>query len=125
MAISSFTPTSGAIGTAVTITGTNFNTTAANNIVWFGATKATVTAATATSLSVTVPTGANYQPITVTNVTTGLTAYSAAPFNITFGSTGVIDATSIASKVDSQQEQLHILLLLATLMATVNRIWSL
>ncbi|MDA0985977.1 MAG: IPT/TIG domain-containing protein, partial [Bacteroidetes bacterium] len=31
--ITSFTPTSGAIGATVTLTGTNFNTTAANNIV--------------------------------------------------------------------------------------------
>jgi hypothetical protein len=30
--ISSFTPMSGALGTVVTLTGTNFNTTAANNI---------------------------------------------------------------------------------------------
>ncbi|MSQ46384.1 MAG: hypothetical protein EXR24_05330, partial [Ignavibacteria bacterium] len=47
--ITSFTPTTGPVGTTVTITGTNFNTTAANNIVWFGATKATVTTASATS----------------------------------------------------------------------------
>jgi hypothetical protein len=55
--ISSFTPTSGTVGTTVTITGTNFNTTAGNNSVYFGATKASVSAATATSLTVTVPTG--------------------------------------------------------------------
>ena len=41
--ITSFTPTSGPSGTTVTITGTNFNTTASNNIVWFGAVQATVT----------------------------------------------------------------------------------
>ena len=59
--ISSFTPTSGAVGATVTIAGTNFNTTPANNAVYFGATKATVSAATTTSLTVTVPAGANYQ----------------------------------------------------------------
>jgi gliding motility-associated-like protein len=96
--ISSFTPTSGPIGTTVTIAGTNFDATPANNIVWFGAVKATVTAASATELQVTVPTGATYQPITVT--TNGLTAYSGAPFNITFSSTRIIDATTLASKVD-------------------------
>ena len=52
--ISSFSPTSGAIGTTVTITGPNFNATANQNIVLFGATKATVTTASATSLTVTV-----------------------------------------------------------------------
>ena len=98
--ITSFTPTSGPSGTTVTITGTNFNTTAANNIVWFGAVQATVTAATSTSLSVTVPIGTNYQPITVTDITTGLTAYSNEPFIVTFPSSQVIDATAFASTVD-------------------------
>ena len=52
--IISFSPTSGPIGTTVIITGTNFNATAVNNVVYFGAVKATVTAATTTSLNVTV-----------------------------------------------------------------------
>lgn len=98
--IASFAPASGPVGTAVTIAGTNFNTTTTNNIVWFGAVQATVTAATATELTVTVPTGATYQPITVTDITTGLTAYSSAPFIVTFPSSQVIDATSFASNID-------------------------
>ena len=49
--ITSFTPTTGPVGTTVTITGTNFNTTAANNIVWFGATKAVVTTAVTISVA--------------------------------------------------------------------------
>jgi gliding motility-associated-like protein len=86
--ISSFTPASGAIGTTVTITGTNFNTTSANNAVFFGDTKAVVTAASATSLTVTVPAGASYKYISVTNTTTGLTAYSSKPFIVTFANAG-------------------------------------
>src|SRR5471030_1472542 len=74
--ITSFTPASGPVGTSVTITGTNFNATAANNIVFFGATMATVTAASTTSLTVTVPAGATYQPISVLNGATALTGYS-------------------------------------------------
>ncbi|MCU0322272.1 MAG: IPT/TIG domain-containing protein, partial [Chitinophagaceae bacterium] len=58
--ITSFSPLQAKPGDVVTITGTNFNTTTTNNIVFFGATKATVTAATATSLTVTVPLGATY-----------------------------------------------------------------
>src|SRR5689334_13796280 len=49
--IAAFAPASGPIGTTVTITGTNFNTTTANNIVFFGATQAIVTAATNTQLT--------------------------------------------------------------------------
>ncbi len=99
--ITTFTPTSGPVGTAVTITGTNFNTTPANNIVFFGATKATVNTATSTSLSVTVPVGSTYQYISVTDFTIGLTAYSEKPFIVTFGCGGAINASSFAPKIDS------------------------
>lgn len=80
--ITSFSPTAGPIGTTVIITGTDFSTTPSSNIVYFGKVTATVTAATATSLTVTVPFGTSYDPITVT--TGGLTAYSAKPFIVTF-----------------------------------------
>lgn len=79
--ITSFTPGNGSIGTLVTITGTGFNTTAANNTVYFGATKAVATSSTATQLVVQVPIGATYEPISVTN--NNLTAYSAKPFVVT------------------------------------------
>jgi hypothetical protein len=98
--ISSFSPTSGPIGTSVTITGTNFNTTAAANKVYFGAVKALTNSATSTSLGVSVPVGATFAPISVTDTTKGLTAYSSAPFVVTFPSSRIIDTTSFASKVD-------------------------
>ncbi len=79
--ITSFSPTSAKPGDAVTLTGTDFNTTTTNNIVFFGATRATVTAATATSLTATVPTGATYAPITLLNTGTGLAAASLSHFN--------------------------------------------
>lgn len=78
--ISSFTPTTGPTGTVVTITGTGFDNTTTNNVVFFGATQATVSSATTTSLVVTVPASASYQYITVTNLVTNLTAYSLQPF---------------------------------------------
>jgi len=46
--VTSVNPLAANPGTVVGITGTNFNTVPANNIVFFGATKATVTAATTT-----------------------------------------------------------------------------
>ncbi len=96
--IISFTPTSGPVGTSVTVTGTNFSTTPTNNIVYFGATRASVTAATSTQLTVTVPVGATYQPISVT--TAAFTAFSAKPYNVTFCSTSNIDISSFASPVN-------------------------
>jgi len=63
--ITSFTPTNGAMGTQVVITGTNFSATAANNTVQFNGKSATVTAATATQLTVTVPEKAGDGAVTV------------------------------------------------------------
>lgn len=96
--ISTFSPASGTVGTSVTISGSNFSTTAANNIVYFGPVRANVTAATASSLTVTVPAGANFQPITVT--VAGLTAYSAKPFIVTFSGGGQLYDNSFAPQQD-------------------------
>jgi len=103
--ITTFSPQSGPTGaagsTTVTITGTGFSTTAANNIVYFGGVQATVTGATTTQLTVTAPSGATFQPISV-NVG-GVTAYSykvANPFIPTFVSKNSITTGSFASKVD-------------------------
>ena len=74
----------GAFGSSVGIMGGGYSTTAASNIVYFGAVKATVTSAAPYELGVTLPIGANYQNISVTNFETGLTAYSAKPFIPTF-----------------------------------------
>ncbi len=96
--IASFSPQSGLVGTSVTITGTNFSSNSANNIVYFGATKATVTAATATQLTVTVPVGATYMPISV--LVNGLIAYSQKPFIITFPNNNLIDANSFGPRIN-------------------------
>ena len=99
--ITSFSPTSAVTGTSVTITGTNFNTTTGNNIVFFGATGATVTASTATSVTVTVPAGATYAAITILNTATGLAAYSVSNFTPVFSpvKTG-ISAYDFTAKLD-------------------------
>jgi len=95
--ISNFSPASGPVGTTVTITGTNFSALLANNIVYFGGIRATVTGATATQLTVTVPVGATYDPVSVT--VNSLTAYSKAPFLVTFPDGGIVDACSFAAPV--------------------------
>ncbi len=93
--ITSFLPISGKVGDTITISGTNFNSTTANNIVFFGATRAKVTTANTTSLTVTVPIGAMYAPITILDSATGLSANSTQFFNLTFspnkGSFGNLD----------------------------------
>ena len=81
--ITSFSPTSGAIGTTVTITGTSFHTVASENTVKFNGTTAIITSvnSTGTQIVTTVPQGATTGPITVT--TSVGTATSATNFTVT------------------------------------------
>src|SRR5258706_1636856 len=83
--IDTFTPTSGHIGTSVILSGANFSPTPSDNMVYFGAVRAVVTAATTGSLVVSAQAGATYQPLTVT--TGGLTGSSKRPFIVTFDGT--------------------------------------
>lgn len=82
--VTSFAPAAAPAGTTVTITGTDFNSVAANNTVYFGAAKASVIAGNAGSLTVTVPAGATYAPISVLNNAANLTGYSVKPFLLTY-----------------------------------------
>ena len=97
--ISSFTPMSGPSGTAVTITGTGFSTTASDNIVYFGAVRANVSAATTNTLSVTVPPGASQLPVSVT--VNRLTGYSTGIFSVTFPGADNLSVGAFDSKIDS------------------------
>lgn len=90
--ITSFSPAKAAIGSSVTITGSNFSPITLNNIVLFGTAKAVVTNATPTQLIVQVPGGTKYSPISVLNIDTHLIAYSSKPFSTTFSSTGTFAA---------------------------------
>lgn len=80
--ITSIIPLSGPVGSTVIITGTNFSPVSAENIVFFGAVKAEVTAAASTHLAVIVPSGASYQPVSAT--VGNLTAFSSLPFSVSF-----------------------------------------
>lgn len=98
--ITSFAPASGAVGSSVTLTGTGFSSVAANNTVYFGSVKAIVTAASATSLTVTVPAQSTPQPISVTREL--LTGYSAKPFVVTFtGGEAPFTNNLFGAKIDS------------------------
>ena len=56
--ITSFTPTTGAAGTSVSVSGTNFETLLTNNKLLFNTTLASIASATSTSISAPVPPGA-------------------------------------------------------------------
>ena len=79
--LAGFVPTGGPAGTAVTITGTGFNATAALNVVSFNGAAAVVAAASATTLTVTVPAGASTGKVAVTVAEN--TASSAHDFVVT------------------------------------------
>ncbi|MEM9363191.1 MAG: IPT/TIG domain-containing protein [Bacteroidota bacterium] len=64
--ISSFSPTSGPVGTSIFITGQNFSTTASANTVKIGNTTAPVTSASATEIFITVPEGATTGALSIT-----------------------------------------------------------
>jgi YD repeat-containing protein len=64
--ISSLSPTSGAVGASVTITGTNFGSPQGTSTVKFNGTTATVTSWSATSIVAKVPTGATTGNVVVT-----------------------------------------------------------
>ncbi|HEX5399643.1 MAG TPA: FG-GAP-like repeat-containing protein [Verrucomicrobiae bacterium] len=96
--ITDFSPQSGEVSTTVNVIGHNFDPTPSNNVVYFGAVQAVVNAASTTSLTVTVPKGATYAPITET--VGGLTAYSSTPFLPTFPDGGVLSESSLAARLD-------------------------
>ncbi len=64
--IQSFTPTSGPVGTPVTIAGLNFDPVASNNQLSFNGISAIITSATTTEIKTTVPQGATTGPISLT-----------------------------------------------------------
>ena len=95
--INDFSPVTAAAGASVTITGYNFRNTAAENLVFFGGAKATVTASSNTSLTVTVPNGSTHLPVSVT--ADGLTGHAKLPFVLTFSGGDSIIANSFKARV--------------------------
>jgi hypothetical protein len=63
--IESILPNSGPVGTTVTIQGQNFSVSPDSTMVFFGPVKAQIISGSETTIQVTVPTGATYQPVTV------------------------------------------------------------
>jgi YD repeat-containing protein len=78
VSVLSFSPTHGEVGTPVTLSGSGFSATPAQNTVKFAGTTATVSSSTATTIVATVPAGAITGPISVT--TAAGTGTSSASF---------------------------------------------
>ena len=106
LAILNFTPQSGPLGQSVTIQGQGFSTTLSSNAVQFNGVTASVSAATATSLTVTVPSTATTGLISVT--VSGQSASSSTVFTVTAGilESIAISPASSSIHIGGQQEQL-------------------
>jgi trimeric autotransporter adhesin len=99
--ITSLSPYTSMPLSSVAIVGTGFDTIATNNIVFFGAMQATVLTASNTTLSVTVPLGATYAPVSVNIFGCALIAYSPFPFLPSFNDTGYVTGiVNFLPKVD-------------------------
>ncbi|UVT15742.1 MAG: IPT/TIG domain-containing protein [Nitrospira sp.] len=94
LVIIQFTPSSGPVGTPVTIYGTGFNATPASNTVKFNGTTATVLTASTTVLTANVPGGATTGPISVT--VGANTATSATSFTVGTGGVPTLSSFSPA-----------------------------
>ena len=100
IAITAVSPTAGPIGGTVTILGVGFNSELSKNVVRFGAVNASVISGSSTQLNVTVPDGATYAPITVTDTSRGLTGSSNRFSHTTFSDFGVFDTSQNSGTVD-------------------------
>lgn len=78
--ITGFSPVKAMQGAVITINGSGFDANTGGNIVYFGAAKAAVNAASATQLTVTVPYGSTYAPISIINNNTHLWGVSSINF---------------------------------------------
>jgi len=91
-----FTPSSGTVGTTVTIFGTAFSPTPSQNTVQFNGTTASITSATSTQLVVTVPSGSSTGPIKV--ITSAGSVTSTKSFSVS-GASGAPTITGFTPSI--------------------------
>src|SRR5208337_3178725 len=94
--ITSLNPTSGAVGTAVTITGTNFGATQGTSTVKFNGTAGTPTSWSGTSITVAVPSGATAGNVVVT---VGGVASNGVNFTVTVGAPSITSLNQTSGPV--------------------------
>ncbi len=88
----------GFAGEQVTVFGRNFSVVAEENLVRFGAVEAKVLAATATALTVEIPPGATYEPVSVT--VGGLTGEGDRAFTVVFENNGALDPLTFGDRAN-------------------------
>jgi YD repeat-containing protein len=103
LTILNFTPQSGPVGQSVTIQGQGFSTTPSSNAVQFNGVAAVVAAATANSLTVTVPSSATTGLISVT--VSGQSASSSTAFTVTAGALQSIAILPTSPSIDAGGQQ--------------------
>jgi gliding motility-associated-like protein len=98
ISLNTVSPLAANIGSTVTITGSNFSSTPSENHVYFGAIEATVLTASPTELTVSVPAGATYAPVSVRKGE--LMSRYHLPFQTTFSSGVTFDNSHFAPPVE-------------------------
>lgn len=91
---------SGSTGQLILIKGNSFGGDKTKLLVHFGAVQGTVESATDQTLKVRVPAGTTYSHLTVTNLTSHLTAYSPNPFLLSFSGEHPATAASFDTRQD-------------------------
>jgi gliding motility-associated-like protein len=89
-------------GDTVAIKGSGFGAVPANVRVFFGAAQATFKLVNDQLIKASVPTGATFDDISVTNISSGLTGYLQDQFLLSFGGEPGIAATDFETQVDFQ-----------------------
>lgn len=98
ISINTVSPLAGTVGSIVTITGSNFSPVTTDNDVFFGAVQATVLTASPTELTVSVPAGTTYAPVSVRKGE--LMSRYHLPFQTTFSVGISFDNTHFAPPVE-------------------------
>ncbi len=91
-------------GQTVTISGSNFGTTAGNLVVWFGAAYGDIQNVTEQTIEVKPPAGATYESIVVTNTSTGKSARSSGEFLLSYGGESPISLSNFLAQGDLDAE---------------------
>ena len=97
--ITSISPQSGAINSTFNIVGTNFGASPGDNVVFLGAVQAQVISNTATTATVKVPVGTNYQSLSLMNLNSSLVAEARVPFNTTFTGNAVLGTNTFSNYI--------------------------